>query len=736
MQYTDSKNKRSSSLLRAHLYITLKHNGATRGFPLYPLWSTHREQTNNSSQCFRKGHYCTFAILRKGVFIMAIYHCSCKVISRSSSSSVGASAYRSGTAMTNEWNGDKHDYTLKGSTGQVVYSEVMLCENAPEEYQNREKLWNAVEQSEKRADAQLSREFEFALPRELSREEQIAFTREFVRVNFVEKGMCADINIHDKGDGNPHAHVMTTMRPIDEKGEWEKKTESLYLCKNKAGEERAFTPKELEKAENSEWKKQYHYSKNGNPKGKKVYLSEYEISNNPKYRDFERIKNDRQPKTEKFGKQNEKMKEWNSKEFLEKVRENLAVSINKELERKELPQRVDHRSYKRQGVDKIPTIHEGKSAREREDKRTNPKYKGKYKDKYKEPTEKIETNREIKKVNKEISATRKEIDTLVGKIQESVAWNDMYKNYEKVISALNKNPANETAQKQTLELIPKLEATVTKMVELQKRNGFHADEFYQIGQNKIPYVEYRAEQALQEIERIKAIATRNLVEIDMQRNPQDYIFESAEQKEPAELQTEIPKETALQQHQTEQAHADPNKSEAQSAPVAVESSANKPRLEKPHMEEPHAEPVRTFFEETPSEKKIYKIQILVDEHKEQAKAYASMQEKRNGLGLFQRKEKKKLDRDMLACERRMDGMVEELRKEGVSHPSKADEKIQELKANIPKERAEMIKAKENNKSKSMEAWKKEVAEMQKNKPKEHREHGKTITRGGRGGRAD
>ena len=247
---------------------------------------------------------------------MAIYHCSCKVISRGKGkSSVGASAYRSGDKIKSEYDCKIYNYTRK--TG-VVYSEVMLCENAPEKFIDRKILWNEVEKIEKGNNAQLSREYEIALPKELTREEQIKCVRNIARRYLVNDGMCADINIHDKGDGNPHVHIMCTMRPIDEAGNWMKKSEKAYVCKNKKGEERSFTSKELKREENKEWKKQYYYSKDGKAKGK-IYLTEYEKNNNPKYIDYRRVK-DRKYKDAKDIKINNPLIEiWNSKEYLKAI---------------------------------------------------------------------------------------------------------------------------------------------------------------------------------------------------------------------------------------------------------------------------------------------------------------------------------------------------------------------------------------------------------------------------------
>ena len=152
--------------------------------------------------------------------VMAIYHLSVKVISRSAGrSAVAAAAYRSAGRLHDERIDRTHDFTNKGG---VVHSEVLLPEGAPEHLTDREQLWNAVEAVEKRKDAQLSREVEFAIPRELDQAEGIRLAREFVEREFVERGMIADLNVHwdigTDGLAKPHAHVMLTMREVDEGG--------------------------------------------------------------------------------------------------------------------------------------------------------------------------------------------------------------------------------------------------------------------------------------------------------------------------------------------------------------------------------------------------------------------------------------------------------------------------------------------------------------------------------------
>jgi len=151
---------------------------------------------------------------------MAIYHFSAKVISRANgSSAVAAAAYRSASRLNDERLDRHHDFSNKAG---VVHSEVMLPDGAPDHLADREKLWNAVEAAEKRIDAQLAREIEFAIPREMSQEQGIELARDFVRREFVDRGMIADLNVHwDVGaDGfaKPHAHVMLTMREVGEDG--------------------------------------------------------------------------------------------------------------------------------------------------------------------------------------------------------------------------------------------------------------------------------------------------------------------------------------------------------------------------------------------------------------------------------------------------------------------------------------------------------------------------------------
>jgi ATP-dependent exoDNAse (exonuclease V) alpha subunit len=159
-----------------------------------------------------------------------LYYFDGGIIGRSSGrSAVGAAAYRSGeklhsVAHAAYQSGEKiieegdiivHDYTRKDG---VAHSEILLPPDAPEAYNDRETLWNAVERAERRKDAQLAREIIVALQREFDLQEQKELLRQYIAENFVEKGMIADLAIHDKNNGNPHAHIMLTTRNVTPDG--------------------------------------------------------------------------------------------------------------------------------------------------------------------------------------------------------------------------------------------------------------------------------------------------------------------------------------------------------------------------------------------------------------------------------------------------------------------------------------------------------------------------------------
>ena len=280
---------------------------------------------------------------------MAIYHLEAKVVSRGAGrSAVAASAYLSCSRLYNDYDGIQHDYTKKQG---LLWQQVFLPEYALQEWQDREKLWNAVEEVETAKDSRLAREFVVALPIELSREQQIELLQDFIREQFVADGMCADAAIHDTDGHNPHAHILLTVRPLDEQGKWQYKTEKEYLCM-KNGEERGFTASEFRTAQNDGWEKQYPY-KVGK---KKVYM----IPSAAEAQGL--VRADKHPKSTRYGRQNPISERWNSEEQLTAWREAWADVSNRCLERAGREERIDHRSNAARGLDEIPTIHEGVAA--------------------------------------------------------------------------------------------------------------------------------------------------------------------------------------------------------------------------------------------------------------------------------------------------------------------------------------------------------------------------------------
>lgn len=282
---------------------------------------------------------------------MAIYHLEAKIVSRGAGrSAVAAAAYLSCSRMLNEYDGVQHDYTRKQGLG---WRQVFLPTTAPAEWLDRETLWNAVEETETAKDSRLAREFVAALPIELSREDQIRLLQDFIKEQFVADGMCADAAIHDPypPGHNPHAHILLTVRPLDEKGKWQYKTEKEYLCV-KDGEERGFTAAEFKQAQADGWEKQYPY-KVGK---KKVYMA----PSAAQAQGYERVS--KYPKSTKYGRQNPITERWNSEEHLLVWREAWATAANRCLELAGHAERIDHRSHAARGLEERPTVHEGVAA--------------------------------------------------------------------------------------------------------------------------------------------------------------------------------------------------------------------------------------------------------------------------------------------------------------------------------------------------------------------------------------
>ena len=283
---------------------------------------------------------------------MAIYHLEAKVVSRGNGrSAVAASAYLSCSKMLNDYDGVQHDFTRKKG---LIWQDVFLPEFAPPEWKDRSVLWNAVEKNEKTKDSRLAREFVPALPIELTPSQWQELLTDFIQNNFVADGMCADVAVHDPypPGHNPHAHIMVTVRPLDEKGNWQYKAEKEYVCVRN-GEERGFTAAEFKAAQADGWEKQYPY-KVGR---KKVYLPPSEAEKHG----YERVS--KYPKSTKYGRQNPISERWNSEEQLVQWRKAWADAANRYLERYGHEERIDHRSHAERGLDEQPTIHEGVFAR-------------------------------------------------------------------------------------------------------------------------------------------------------------------------------------------------------------------------------------------------------------------------------------------------------------------------------------------------------------------------------------
>lgn len=288
---------------------------------------------------------------------MAIYHLEAKVVSRGTGrSAVAASAYLSCSKILNDYDGVQHDYTRKKG---LVWQQVFLPEYAPQEWQDRCVLWNAVEENEKTKDSRLAREFVVALPIELDETQREKLLSDFISDSFVADGMCADVAIHDPDPfgHNPHAHIMLTVRPLDEKGNWQYKAEKEYLCVRN-GEEKGFTAAEFKQAQTEGWEKQYSY-KVGK---KKVYM----VPSAAQAQGYERVS--KYPKSTKYGRQNPISERWNSEEQLVLWRKAWADVTNLHLEQAERAERIDHRSHAERGLEEQPTVHEGVVARALEKK--------------------------------------------------------------------------------------------------------------------------------------------------------------------------------------------------------------------------------------------------------------------------------------------------------------------------------------------------------------------------------
>lgn len=523
---------------------------------------------------------------------MAIYHCTCKIISRGRGrSAVGAAAYRSGEKLYNEYDGIEHDYTKKGG---VVYSEIMLCENAPKEYQDRQTLWNAVEQIEKSSKAQLVREYEVALPVELSREEQIKLVRDFAKENFVDNGMCVDFSIHDKEDGNPHAHIMLTTRPIEQDNSWGVKQKKEYIL-DKNGQ------------------KQYD-------KKKQTYKCKTVKTTN-----------------------------WDSKEFLQRSRESWAEKVNQELEKKSLPQRIDHRSLKEQGVDRVPTIHEG-GARKLEKRGIK--------------TDRGKINREIKTANGQmqtIDILTKQTQKEIINIREDIEWNKQHEHIAKIERMLPK------ATEENKNVLLRLQTEMLKTYNIAKRlepTTASAERTIECDGRKVPYFDYHKDKLIGDISFI-----RDKIESSLEA-----IRERAKTAEP-QSGFVARRESIMRQEQPKQDA--PKIDTAYAEEMARKLSALRSEFVKAMVQSAE----RTSYQPNPIyERQANEIESISKTISEQSRTIKSLQEERDKLGIFKGREKKELQNKIDNFERLRRSNLDKLGALGVSEPSKADEAVKEKRS--------------------------------------------------------
>lgn len=567
---------------------------------------------------------------------MAIYHCHCKVISRGKGrSAVGAAAYRSGEKITNEYDGMEHDYTKKGG---VSYSEIILCENAPKEYQDRATLWNEVEKIEKGSRAQLAREYEVALPIELTKEQQIQLVRDFTKETFADMGMCVDFSIHDKKDGNPHAHIMLTTRPIEKDGTWGAKATNDYVL-----------------------------DKNGNR-----ILQSIDKQNRKIYK---RIKTD--------------TTDWNTKEFLQRSRESWAEKVNRELEKKNLPQRIDHRSFKEQGIDREPTIHEG-GARKLEKQGIE--------------TERGSINREIKEANSQLKALsilergmQKDIDY----IRDDIKWNGQHEAIAKIEAQIPKAAGNEklllSVQAGLLKLYER-----AKLIEPTKTSKGRTVEY---DGRQIPYFDYHKNKMVADISFLQD-KVKNLLEAIKEKEQ----FAKLEQAQPraAEQQTPQPqKQGGFAARREALAKQEQQQEKPKIDVVYVEKMAQSlATLRNEFVREWQRSEERTSYQPNPiysrQANEIESLSRTVSDQSRSIEAFKAEQEK---LGLFKGREKKAIQGKIDNFESLRRGNMEKLKALGVSDPSKADEAIKEKRtlAAAEQEKARAAKLNEGAKGRAEEA---------------------------------
>jgi len=629
---------------------------------------------------------------------MAIYHLRAKIIKKGDGrTGVGAAAYRSGEELKNEVDGLTHDYTRKRG---IEYTEIMLCNNAPQEYQDRETFWNAVEKSERQnvnrtyqkenkdgeikeetRGARIAREIEIALPLELSRQEQIKLVQDYVKDNFVDKGMCADIAIHKghthkadkqyKNDDeikkdNPHAHILLTMRPIDENGKWGSKSEHVYICKNRQGETRELTSKELQAANaaGQEWEKQFKYK---GSKGKAVTLTPSEAATE-QYEGYKKITKN---PISALSRPNQITEEWNRTETLEHWREQWAVYQNAALEKKNLPVRVDHRSYEAQGINKIPTIHMGVSATAMERRGIE--------------SDNGNINREIKKINGQLTTNRimqSQIQKEINNIREDIGWNKQHEAIAKIEAQIPKAAGNE-------KLLLSIQAGLlkysdkAKLLESPKTSEGRTVEY---NGRQIPYFDYHKD---------KLIA-----DVSFLQNKVKGYLETLEQKRQEQTRTETtpkPAEPSRPQPQEKPKPTEQQAAERQAVSFNAASMAHQlAMLQNEYIREAARSQERTSYQPNPiHQQQAGQIESYAKTFNEQGATISQLRAERDGLGMFKGKEKKDLQGKIDNFERLRRENADKLKALGVSDPSRADETVKEKRQLAAQEQSKAQAAKLN-----------------------------------------
>lgn len=283
---------------------------------------------------------------------MAIFHMSFSNISAGKGrSAIASAAYRSGEKLFDDKEGRSYFY----ARSVMPESFILTPKNAPKWANDRQKLWNEVEKKDRKANSRYAKEFNVALPVELTNEEQKALITKFVQETFVDKGMVADVAIHRDHEENPHAHVMLTNRPFNPDGSWGLKSKTQYVL-DKNG-------KQL-------------LTKNGNPKQRKIWLVDWD----------------------KPG----KVEEW---------RTAWANEVNSLFQAKGMPERISEKSYEEQGIEKTPTKHEGHNSQTKERKAFNEavKEQDRTKKQYQNNQEKINNQKHFDALSQHFSFNEKRL---------------------------------------------------------------------------------------------------------------------------------------------------------------------------------------------------------------------------------------------------------------------------------------------------------------------------------------